>query len=113
MGKCQKLSPRYYGPFKILKKIGCVAYRIELPNGIKAPPVLHVNKLKRMLNPLENVVSPNVLVELIESPFAPHEPKKILVFRDRHMRLIVYKEALVKWTNLEEEASTWEHITML
>ena len=26
MGKCEKLSPRYCGPFKILKKIGDVTY---------------------------------------------------------------------------------------
>ena len=59
-GKCKKLSPRYCGPFKILKKIGDVVYRIELLEGIRAHPVFHVSKLKRTLHPLENVVSPNV-----------------------------------------------------
>ena len=113
MGKCKKLSPRYCGPFKILKKIGDVAYRIELPEGIRAHPVFHVNKLKRTLHPLENVVSPKVLVELIEPPAAPHEPERVLGFRDRCMRHSVYKEALIKWKYLEEEASMWEHITML
>ena len=112
-GKCKKLSPRYCGPFKILKKIGDVAYRIELPEGIRAHPVFHVSKLKRTLHPLENVVSPKVLVELIEPPTAPHEPEKVLGFRDRRTRHNVYKEALVKWTDLDEEASTWEQITML
>ena len=113
MGKCQKLSPRCCGPFKILKKIGNVAYKIELSNGIKSHLMFHVNKLKRMLHPLENVISPNFLVELIRPPYAPYEPERILGFKDRHMRQSVYKEALVKWTNLGEEASTWEGITML
>ena len=112
-GKCQKLSLRYCGLFKILKKIGDIAYRIELPDGIKAHLVFHVSKLKRTLHPLENVVSPNVLVELIEPPSIPHEPERILGFRDRCMRHSVYKEALVKWTDLDDEASTWERITML
>ena len=66
-----------------------------------------------MLNPLQNVVSPNVLVELIKPPSTPHEIEKIFGFRDRCTRHNVYKEALVKWTNLEEEASTWEHVAML
>ena len=113
IGKCQKLSPRYCGPFKILKKIGDVAYRIELLEGIKAHPVFHVSKMKRKLHPLENAVSPKVLVELIKPPTAPHELERVLGFKDRRTRHNVYREALVKWTDLDQEASTWERITML
>ena len=113
MGKCEKLSPGYYGPLKILKKIGDVAYRLEFLEGIKAHCVFHVNELKKKLNPLKNNVSPNVLVELVKPPFAPQEPKRILGFRDRRMRHNVYKEALVKWKDSKDKASTWEKINML
>ncbi|GJV59650.1 putative reverse transcriptase domain-containing protein [Tanacetum coccineum] len=35
-GKRGKLNPRYIGPFKILAKVGMLAYRLELPERIKA-----------------------------------------------------------------------------
>ncbi|MCO5567643.1 hypothetical protein L7F22_021337 [Adiantum nelumboides] len=72
MGKCDKLSLRYCGPFKILKKIGDIAYKLELPESSQVHPVFHVSKLKKAVHGLENVVSPDILVDLIEPPKIPH-----------------------------------------
>ncbi|MCO5584795.1 hypothetical protein L7F22_038727 [Adiantum nelumboides] len=77
-GKCDKLSARYCGHFKILKKIGDVAYKLELPESSQVHPVFHVNKLKKSVHGLENIVSPNILVDLIEPPRTPHESERIL-----------------------------------
>ena len=43
----QKLSPKYCGPFKIVSRVGQVAYQLSLPNDSSIHPIFHVLKLKK------------------------------------------------------------------
>ncbi|GKA85193.1 putative reverse transcriptase domain-containing protein [Tanacetum coccineum] len=46
-----KLNPRYIGPFKVLAKVGTIAYRLELPQRLSGThSTFHVSNLKKCLS---------------------------------------------------------------
>ena len=45
----QKLSPRFYGPYQVVERLGTVAYRIALPTDSWIHPIFRVSQLKKQL----------------------------------------------------------------
>ena len=74
--KNRKLSPKFYGPYKIFKKLGKVAYTLELPPGSAIHPTFHVSLLKKSVGTKELVSS--VLPALLKGDKQELKPKAVL-----------------------------------
>ena len=46
-----KLHSKFYGPFRILEKVGNTAYKLLLPDHCQLHPVFHVSQLKKHIGP--------------------------------------------------------------
>ena len=56
LNKDNKLSPKYYGPYKVFQKIAIMAYKLELPASSWVHLVFHVSFLKKVIgdkNPIQ------------------------------------------------------------
>ena len=61
LGSCAKLSPRYYGSFEVLERIGLVAYRLALPASTRDHNVFHVSLIKKYLHNPNHVINLDVV----------------------------------------------------
>jgi hypothetical protein len=109
--KDNKLSPKYYGPYKVLQKIGTMAYKLELPSSSCIHPVFHVSCLKKVIG--DKLPVQTILPELDEEGKIILEPEEIIDTKIRQLRNRSISEYLIKWKNLPAEDSTWEDASFI
>lgn len=108
---CPKLALKYFGPFKVLEKVGNAAYKLELPRGSMVHPVFHVSQLKGHV-PDHTPVFTTLPVPLDLS--APGViPEEILDRRLVKKGNASYLQILVKWSSIPAASATWEDYQVL
>ena len=90
----------------MIRKVGEVAYELELPMGSKIHNVFHVSYLKKVIGQHISVL--DTLPHLDDEGKLVLIPDKILKTSERRLRSITIKEYLVQWNGLPSEEATWE-----
>ena len=102
-----KLSPKYYGPYEVIAKVGQVTYRLQLPEGSHIHLVFHVSLLKPSLG--TSSVS-SILPSAIQLAQQETEPIATVDRRILYKHRAPITEVLFCWSNLHPENSTWEYL---
>ncbi|GJT03231.1 putative reverse transcriptase domain-containing protein [Tanacetum coccineum] len=107
-GKREKLSPRYIGSFKILARVGLVAYMLELPEELKGiHSTFHVSNLKKCLAE-GDIVVPMEEIQFDDKLYMIEEPVEVVdrdVKRLKQIRIPIVK---VRWNSQRGPEFTWE-----
>ena len=107
-GKNGKLSPMFIGLYKVIKKVGPVAYRLALPPDLeKIHNVFHVLMLRRYRSDPSHVVSSET-IELRPDLSYEEESMKILAREVKELRNKKIHLVKVLWRNHKTEEATWE-----
>lgn len=101
--KNHKLSFKFFGPFRVLERIGQVAYKLDLAPSSKVHPVFHVSQLKPCVRPHQQVKS-----RLPPPDAAFQVPMLVLQSRVRNKGHRTVAQVLVQWSGMSASEVTWE-----
>ncbi len=103
MVKKQKFLPKWIGPFLVLKKVGTVSYKLQLPDKSRAHDVFHESALRKYeFKDGKSYPKPDPIIA--EDGSKEFEVEEILNKRKRRQRI----EYLVKWKGYPLHDATWE-----
>ncbi|KAD3066428.1 hypothetical protein E3N88_34308 [Mikania micrantha] len=107
-GKRGKLNPRYIGPFEITKRIGPVAYELNLPVELSSVHnVFHISNLKKCLSD-ETLVIPLEEIRIDEQLNFVEEPVEIMDRETKKLKLSKIPIVKVRWNSRRGPEFTWE-----
>ena len=107
LGSCDKIAPRYCGPFEILSRIGQVAYQLAIPSNLRVHNLYHISVLKKYVHDTTHVINCNN-VQVEPEGYFMVEPDCILERREISLRNRTIGQVKVQWKHLSPKEATWE-----
>ena len=107
----EKLKPKFYGPYFIIRRIGEVAYELELPRDSRIHNVFHVSCLKKVVG--QQIVPSKSLPPIDDVRKIILVPKEVIKTRERKLRNRTIREYMIQWKDLLYEDATWEGESIL
>jgi hypothetical protein len=103
-----KLAPRFVRPFQVNKRIGMVAYQLDLPQSLSTVHnVFHISQLKKCLHVPTDTIDLETLDLQAGLTYEEH-PIAILDHVERKVKRSIVKFVKVQWSNHSEDEATWE-----
>ncbi|GJV92765.1 putative reverse transcriptase domain-containing protein [Tanacetum coccineum] len=103
-----KINPRYIRPFKILERIGPVAYKLKLPKELSnVYSTFHVSYLKKCLSD-ESLVIPMKELRLDDKLNFVEEPVEIMDREVKQLKQSHIPIVKVRWNSKRGPEFTWE-----
>jgi hypothetical protein len=106
-----KLAFKYFGPYKVLERVGAVAYRLELPDNALIHPVFHVSQLKPFISDHTPVFDSLPMTTDLEAAAAV--PEEILERRLVKKGNRAIPQVRISWSGLSSSSATWEDYHVL
>jgi hypothetical protein len=104
--KTLKLATKFFGPFRVLEKIGNAAYRLQLPDTTDNHHVFHVSQLKQHIGP--KAIPQDNLPLVTPDRYIKIGPLAVLDTRALSRRNEIVTQCLIQWENMSPDQAMWE-----